>query len=61
LKPCVLELGGKSPCIVDKDVDLQDTAKKICWAKFTNSGQTCVAVDYLVVEEASRIGLCIIY
>ena len=54
LKPCVLELGGKSPCIVDKGVDLEDTAKKICWAKFTNSGQTCVAVDYLVVEESIK-------
>lgn len=54
LKPCVLELGGKSPCIVDKDVDLEDVAKKICWAKFTNSGQTCVAVDYLVVEESIK-------
>ncbi len=54
LKPCVLELGGKSPCIVDKDSDLQDAARKICWAKFTNSGQTCVAVDYLVVEESVK-------
>lgn len=50
LTPCVLELGGKSPCIVDSDCDLELAAKRICWAKFLNAGQTCVAPDYVLVS-----------
>jgi aldehyde dehydrogenase (NAD+) len=46
-----LELGGKSPCIVDQDVDLDKALSKIIWGKFTNAGQTCVAPDYLMVDE----------
>jgi aldehyde dehydrogenase (NAD+) len=46
-----LELGGKSPCIVDKDADLKVAAQRIIWGKFTNAGQTCVAPDYLLVHE----------
>ena len=51
LTPVTLELGGKSPCIVDADADLDVAAKRIVWAKFLNCGQTCVAPDYLLVHE----------
>lgn len=54
LTPCTLELGGKSPTIVDKDCDLDVTAKRICWGKFTNAGQTCVAPDYVLVHESVK-------
>lgn len=50
LTPVVLELGGKSPCIVDKTANLQQAAKRIVWGKFVNAGQTCVAPDYLLVD-----------
>src|SRR5690606_13583579 len=53
LTPVTLELGGKSPCIVDDDVDLELTARRIAWGKFLNCGQTCVAPDYILVH-ASR-------
>lgn len=48
LTPCVLELGGKSPCIVDSDADIDIAARRIVWGKFVNGGQTCVAPDYLL-------------
>ena len=51
LTPMVLELGGKSPCIVDKDADLQIAARRIVWGKCLNSGQTCIAPDYLFLHE----------
>lgn len=51
LTPMVLELGGKSPCIVDRDADLVKAAKRIAWGKCLNSGQTCIAPDYLFVHE----------
>jgi aldehyde dehydrogenase (NAD+) len=51
LSPVTLELGGKSPCIIDKQADLPFAAKKIAWSKFVNAGQTCVAPDYLLVHE----------
>ena len=51
LIPCVLELGGKSPAIVDEDADLDLAAKRIVWGKFLNAGQTCVAPDYCVVHQ----------
>lgn len=51
LTPVTLELGGKSPAIVDKDVDIKVAAKRIVWGKFTNAGQTCVAPDYILVHE----------
>ncbi len=51
LTPVVLELGGKSPCIVDKDVALDVAAKRIAWGKLLNNGQTCIAPDYLLVHE----------
>lgn len=50
LTPVTLELGGKSPCIVDTDIDLKETAKRITWGKFINAGQTCIAPDYLLVH-----------
>lgn len=50
LTPVTLELGGKSPCIVDKETHLDYTAKRITWGKFINAGQTCVAPDYLLVH-----------
>lgn len=51
LTPLVLELGGKSPCIVDKDADLSIAARRIVWGKCLNSGQTCIAPDYLFLHE----------
>jgi len=51
LTPLVLELGGKSPCIVDKDADLRIAARRIAWGKCLNSGQTCIAPDYLFLHE----------
>ena len=51
LTPATLELGGKSPTIVLADCNIKITAKRIVWAKFLNAGQTCIAPDYLLVEE----------
>ncbi len=51
LTPVTLELGGKSPTIVHKDADIKKTAARIAWGKFYNSGQTCIAPDYLYVHE----------
>lgn len=51
LTPVTLELGGKSPCIVDKQVDVDLAARRIVWGKFLNAGQTCVAPDYLMVHK----------
>lgn len=50
LTPVTLELGGKSPCIVDSSCNIEQAARRICWGKFLNSGQTCVAPDYLLAE-----------
>lgn len=52
--PVTLELGGKSPCIVDRTADLKTAARRIAFGKLLNAGQTCVAPDYLVVHEAVR-------
>ena len=51
LTPVVLELGGKSPCIVDKDANLAMAARRIAWGQSLNAGQTCIAPDYLLVHE----------
>lgn len=51
LTPVILELGGKSPCIVDKDADIKVAAKRIAWGKSLNAGQTCIAPDYLMIHE----------
>ena len=54
LTPVTLELGGKSPVIVAKDTNIKHAAQRIVWGKFTNAGQTCIAPDYLLVDEAIR-------
>lgn len=54
LTPVILELGGKSPCIVDEDIDLEKTARRITWGKFLNSGQTCIAPDYIMVHRSVK-------
>lgn len=54
LIPATLELGGKNPCIIDEDADLVTAAKRIVWGKFTNSGQTCIAPDYLMVHKSIK-------
>lgn len=51
LTPVTLELGGKSPCIVDNSAKVKLAAKRIVWGKFLNAGQTCVAPDYLLVHQ----------
>jgi len=51
LTPVSLELGGKCPCIICKDADIDLAAKRITWSKFYNAGQTCVAPDYLLVQK----------
>lgn len=52
LTPVTLELGGKSPCIVDRTADLKVAARRIAWGKFMNAGQTCIAPDYILAEES---------
>jgi aldehyde dehydrogenase (NAD+) len=54
LVPVTLELGGKSPCIVDQSASLDYTAKKIAWSKLMNAGQTCVAPDYVLVHRSVK-------
>jgi len=54
LIPVTLELGGKSPCIVDKDIDVKLAARRIMWGKLINAGQTCIAPDYLLVHESIK-------
>lgn len=54
LTPVTLELGGKSPCIVDRSARLDLAAKRIAWGKFINAGQTCVAPDYLLVDRSIK-------
>lgn len=52
LTPVTLELGGKSPCVVDANTDITTTARRIVWGKWTNAGQTCIAPDYVLVERS---------
>ena len=54
LTPVVLELGGKSPCIVDKSANVKLAAKRIVFGKYLNCGQTCVAPDYVLCEESIK-------
>lgn len=54
LTPVTLELGGKSPAIVMRDADLAVTARRIAWTKVFNSGQSCIAADYVLVERAAQ-------
>jgi aldehyde dehydrogenase (NAD+) len=48
--PCIMELGGKCPAVIDSTADVNFAADKIAFAKFVNSGQTCVAPDYVFVH-----------
>ena len=52
LTPVVLELGGKSPCIVDESANIEVSAKRIAWSKAINAGQTCIAPDYVLVHQS---------
>lgn len=54
LTPVVLELGGKSPCIVDKSADEKIAAQRIAWGKTLNAGQTCIAPDYLLIHHSKQ-------
>lgn len=54
LTSVTLELGGKSPTIIDETVNLKTAVKKIAWGKFMNSGQTCIAPDYLLIHESKK-------
>lgn len=54
LTPVTLELGGKSPCIIDGTADLGTAAKRLAFGKFLNAGQTCVAPDYLLIQESVK-------
>ena len=54
LTPVVLELGGKSPCIITADADLQLAAKRLAWGKALNAGQTCIAPDYVLIDKKIR-------
>ncbi|MCL2885072.1 MAG: aldehyde dehydrogenase family protein, partial [Oscillospiraceae bacterium] len=57
LTPVTLELGGKSPCLVDETADIKMAAKRIAWGKFLNAGQTCVAPDYVFVHSKVKAAL----
>jgi aldehyde dehydrogenase (NAD+) len=54
LTPVILELGGKSPCVVDSSADINIAARRIAWAKTLNAGQTCVAPDYLLIHSSVK-------
>jgi aldehyde dehydrogenase (NAD+) len=57
LTPVILELGGKSPCVVDESADIGIAAKRIAWGKAMNAGQTCIAPDYILVNEKIKVQL----
>jgi acyl-CoA reductase-like NAD-dependent aldehyde dehydrogenase len=57
LTPVTLELGGKNPCIVDQDVNIDPAARRIVFGKFINAGQTCIAPDYLLVHQSQKANL----
>jgi aldehyde dehydrogenase (NAD+) len=57
LTPTTLELGGKSPCIVDGTTPIEKTARRIVWGKFLNCGQTCIAPDYVLVKSEFKTSL----
>lgn len=54
MTPCTLELGGKNPCIVDEDANIDLAAKRIVWGKFFNAGQTCITADYILAHKNIR-------
>ena len=57
LTSCTLELGGKSPTIVDETANMNEAATKIVWGKYLNEGQTCIAPDYILVHESKKEAL----
>jgi aldehyde dehydrogenase (NAD+) len=57
LTPVTLELGGKSPCIVDADVDIEGAARRIVWGKFSNAGQICISPDYVLADKRIKPAL----
>jgi aldehyde dehydrogenase (NAD+) len=57
LIPCVLELGGKSPCIVESDANIKVAARRIAMTSFSNCGQMCVAPDYVLVHSSKKEAL----
>jgi aldehyde dehydrogenase (NAD+) len=57
LTPVTLELGGKSPVIIDESANIKVTSERICFGKFTNAGQTCIAPDYLLVKKSIKHNL----
>ena len=59
LTPCVLELGGKSPVIIDGTLDMDLTARRLMWGKLLNAGQTCVGPDYVLVKKGYEDAGCI--
>lgn len=64
LTPVILELGGKSPCIIDSDADLDQAAKRIVWGKYLNGGQTCITIDHVYIQKQQAtefVELCIKY
>lgn len=54
MTPVTLELGGKNPCIVDENIDIKLTAKRLVWGKFVNAGQTCIAPDYILAHKTIK-------
>ena len=54
ITPVTLELGGKSPCVVDDSVSIKLAAKRIAWGKFINGGQTCIAPDYILIHKSQK-------
>lgn len=56
LSSVTLELGGKSPVIIDKSADIKDAAKKIVWGKYVNNGQTCIAPDHIYIHKKVKDG-----
>lgn len=54
LTPLILELGGKSPCIIDEGANIKNSAMRIAWGKTINAGQTCIAPDYLFVHKSIK-------
>ena len=57
LTPITLELGGKNPCIIAENANLDVAAKRIVWGKFVNAGQTCIAPDYILVQAKEKYNL----
>ena len=55
LTPVTLELGGKSPCFVDRGSDLATVARRVAWGRFVNNGQTCIAPDYVLIAKEDQV------